>query len=488
MQLNTTETLSAATLPKFSVPVRPPFVAESFSSKLQREVGTTNKIEPRQSAEVESAAPRKAAEEQNTLQVLQVKSTPTPPSDSTRSDRQIMPSYTEGRKQNRNLQPNQAASSQANAAETTKIKPKVASTAATTAKPPIASKLKHAALTINSNPNNLDEAMQGYGGVAVTQRDAGSAKDVGIRDQSTPETIQKTMPDLVATKSSKTGTSAESANKTKLQTGPTGGSGAVVAASGSPSAPIAMPDSSAPHGGRTTSQIASAAHTSSHAEASSPTPNSASNFTPATGIDALSPSHPAKSSARMNLQLPAAASRTTQVMVPQVIASSPASLDVGVFDSTHGWLKIRAELGRGGAVSASLTTSASAHESVRAALPQMASYLGSEAVSVSKIALHRFGESSNATSTATGGQQSGDGAGDKARHNAPRESGASGYESGPSGMDESESGFATAATASVPWGVDGRSLQGGSSAAAPWLSWLRDPIAASSGSWLNVSA
>jgi hypothetical protein len=101
---------------------------------------------------------------------------------------------------------------------------------------------------------------------------------------------------------------------------------------------------------------------------------------------------------------------------PQVLASGPARLDVGVFDGTHGWLRIRAELGAGGAVNASLTASAAAHETLRAVLPEMANYLQSEAVSVSRIALHRAAAGANAMA-ATGGQQN-DGA---QRHGAAGE-------------------------------------------------------------------
>lgn len=85
---------------------------------------------------------------------------------------------------------------------------------------------------------------------------------------------------------------------------------------------------------------------------------------------------------------------------PQVLASSPAKLDVGVFDGTHGWLRIRAELGAGGAVNASLTASAAAHESLRSALPEMTSYLVAEAVKVSRIAVHRVAEGSSTMAAA----------------------------------------------------------------------------------------
>jgi hypothetical protein len=79
------------------------------------------------------------------------------------------------------------------------------------------------------------------------------------------------------------------------------------------------------------------------------------------------------------------------------IASGPPHLDVGVFDGTHGWLRIRAELNPAGAVYASLTANASAHVLLKSALPEMASYLISEAVGVSKIAVHRFDAGNGAT-------------------------------------------------------------------------------------------
>lgn len=76
----------------------------------------------------------------------------------------------------------------------------------------------------------------------------------------------------------------------------------------------------------------------------------------------------------------------------RVLAAGPTRLDVGVFDDTHGWLKVRAELGTSGAVAASLTAGAAAQERLRDELPEMASYLASEAVSVSTLAVHRAAE------------------------------------------------------------------------------------------------
>jgi hypothetical protein len=84
---------------------------------------------------------------------------------------------------------------------------------------------------------------------------------------------------------------------------------------------------------------------------------------------------------------------------PQLVASSPSQLDVGVYDDTHGWLRIRAELGAGGAVNATLTSADAAHESLKTALPEMTHYLGAESVNVNSIALDKFGD--------TGGGQPG---------------------------------------------------------------------------------
>jgi hypothetical protein len=84
------------------------------------------------------------------------------------------------------------------------------------------------------------------------------------------------------------------------------------------------------------------------------------------------------------------------VGAPQILAAGPAKLDVGVFDGTHGWLRIRAEIGTGGVVNASLTASVGSHASLRAALPEMSRYLDAEAVSVGKLAVHRATGSSGA--------------------------------------------------------------------------------------------
>lgn len=65
-------------------------------------------------------------------------------------------------------------------------------------------------------------------------------------------------------------------------------------------------------------------------------------------------------------------------------------LDVGVFDGVHGWLRVGAGLDASGRVTASLTTAnLAAHDSLRAAIPELINYLAAEEVSVNKVSLHR---------------------------------------------------------------------------------------------------
>jgi hypothetical protein len=80
----------------------------------------------------------------------------------------------------------------------------------------------------------------------------------------------------------------------------------------------------------------------------------------------------------------------------QTLSAGPGQLEVGVLDGTHGWLKIRAELGTDGLVSATLTSNATAHEGLRETVPAMAGYLESESLNVGSIAVHRAAETSGA--------------------------------------------------------------------------------------------
>jgi hypothetical protein len=81
-----------------------------------------------------------------------------------------------------------------------------------------------------------------------------------------------------------------------------------------------------------------------------------------------------------------------EVNPAHVLAGGPGQLEVGVLDGTHGWLKIRAELGTDGSVNALLTSNATAHEGLRETVPALSGYLVSESVNIGKIAVHRAPE------------------------------------------------------------------------------------------------
>lgn len=204
----------------------------------------------------------------------------------------------------------------------------------------------------------------------------------------------------------------------------------------------------------------------------------------------LGPGHASVQSAGAELRFDAVSSAEGAVSAGHpVMAAGPARLDVGVFDGTHGWLRIRAELGAGGAVNASLTASVSAHEALRAAVPEMARYLESEAVSVSKIAVHRIAENSSSMSLPPGGgQQDGDTQGRReTRDGAGATQRSSTLENG-DGSGQA-SAMVSSATDESAAGVSGLSgWIGGLSGAMPWIATAGGCWGGGSGSWLNVSA
>lgn len=73
-----------------------------------------------------------------------------------------------------------------------------------------------------------------------------------------------------------------------------------------------------------------------------------------------------------------------------LFSAGPARIEVGVLDSTHGWLKVRAEVGSAGTINTSLTVLSPAHDALHESLPEIANYLHSEGVAVAKIDLHRM--------------------------------------------------------------------------------------------------
>ena len=69
-----------------------------------------------------------------------------------------------------------------------------------------------------------------------------------------------------------------------------------------------------------------------------------------------------------------------------IVSATPTSLEVGVANGSHGWLKIRAELTDGGAVNASVSAASSAgQEMLHRELPSLTAYLQSERLGVSTV-------------------------------------------------------------------------------------------------------
>ncbi|WP_213803374.1 hypothetical protein [Granulicella sp. dw_53] len=70
---------------------------------------------------------------------------------------------------------------------------------------------------------------------------------------------------------------------------------------------------------------------------------------------------------------------------PELIAATPTSLEVGMANGAHGWLKVRAEL-EDGVVTASLSaTTESGREALHRELPSMSAYLQDEKVGVGSL-------------------------------------------------------------------------------------------------------
>lgn len=71
---------------------------------------------------------------------------------------------------------------------------------------------------------------------------------------------------------------------------------------------------------------------------------------------------------------------------PHTLIATPTSLEVGVSNGTHGWLKIRAEMADGGAVNTSLSPSSiTGQQMLHRELPSLAAYLKSEHVAVNAV-------------------------------------------------------------------------------------------------------
>jgi hypothetical protein len=74
---------------------------------------------------------------------------------------------------------------------------------------------------------------------------------------------------------------------------------------------------------------------------------------------------------------------------PRMLTATPTSLEVGIQNGTHGWLKVRAEMTDGGVVNASVSAASSAgQEMLHRELPGLTAYLQQEKVAVNAVIVH----------------------------------------------------------------------------------------------------
>jgi hypothetical protein len=74
--------------------------------------------------------------------------------------------------------------------------------------------------------------------------------------------------------------------------------------------------------------------------------------------------------------------------MPRMITATPTTLEVGIPNGTHGWLKVRAEMADGG-INASVSAATSAgQEMLHRELPSLTAYLQQEKVAVNTVVIH----------------------------------------------------------------------------------------------------
>lgn len=98
----------------------------------------------------------------------------------------------------------------------------------------------------------------------------------------------------------------------------------------------------------------------------------------------------------------------------KTLAASSNVLEVGIESGTHGWLRVRAELGQTGEVTASMVAaSAGQADTLRRELPAISTYLAGESVGVSSLVVNATGAAAGAQDAAmslgAGTQGGGDG-------------------------------------------------------------------------------
>ena len=111
----------------------------------------------------------------------------------------------------------------------------------------------------------------------------------------------------------------------------------------------------------------------------------------------------------------------------RVIEASAGALEVGLATGTHGWLRVRAELGEGGTVLAQVVARAGAAESLHKDLPAISAYLAHEQVGVSSLVVHAMEAAAPASDalsrSASGGSDPSQTDSDKAGEDAEQKAG-----------------------------------------------------------------
>jgi hypothetical protein len=96
--------------------------------------------------------------------------------------------------------------------------------------------------------------------------------------------------------------------------------------------------------------------------------------------------------------------------MPRMLTATPTSLEVGIQNGTHGWLKVRAEMTDGGVVNASVSAASPAGQEMwHRELPALTAFLQEEKVAVNAVVVHAAG--AGAASSNSAGGMNGEGGG-----------------------------------------------------------------------------
>ena len=115
----------------------------------------------------------------------------------------------------------------------------------------------------------------------------------------------------------------------------------------------------------------------------------------------------ARSASGAVVQTPSAAVPTPADALPvTTLTAGKNVLEIGIANDTHGWLRVRAELGAAGEISTSVTTSSAASaERLQEHIPAIAAYLSSEQLGVASVAVTAQGADANAQSASMSSSQ-----------------------------------------------------------------------------------